>query len=365
MIVDQTITDQFALYNGDAVEVASQLPDHSVHLAVYSPPFPKEAGGCLYAYSSSPKDFSNCRDYKEFFKQYEFLVEQTKRIMVPGRIAAVHCMDIPNDGANAGAGCTDYPGDIIRLHESFGFQYIGRHAIWKEPLGVRNRTMAKGLTHQTVIEDSSLCDMASADYLLLLRAPGKNPIPITHEHGLMNYAGFREMPANLLKYRGWTGKQTENKYSQWIWRQYASAFWDDVRLERVLKYKEARDQADERHMHPLQLDVIERIVILRSNPGEVVLSNFAGVGSELYGAIINGRKAIGSELKKSYYAQAVKNLADAHTEASRMEQQDMFAGLDDDDRSDLEKHDVDEPDEMNDNVGGEAVYSGDSGDAEY
>jgi hypothetical protein len=232
-------------------------------------------------------------------------------------------MDIPTAGANTGGGLIDFPGDIIRMHESMGWKYVARYHVWKEPLGVRNRTMAKGLAHKQIVDDSILCDVASADYLLLFRKNGDNPVPVAHPEGLDNYAGERLVPHELHKYRGWTGKQTENRYSHWIWRQYASAFWDDVRIGRVLPYKESRDPEDERHVHPLQLDVIERTVILRSNPDEVVLTPFMGVGSECYGAIINGRKTIGIELKESYYRQAVKNVA-AGALGRESEQQPLF-----------------------------------------
>jgi DNA modification methylase len=214
-------------------------------------------------------------------------------------------MDVPRTGDK---GLRDFPGDIIRLHEQIGFRYIARHAVWKEPLGVRLRTMAKGLAHKQIVEDSSLCDVASADYLLLFKKKGENPVPIAHPIGLMDYAGDRKIPSDLLSWRGWTGKQTENRYSHWIWRQYASAFWDDVRIDRVLPYKASKDPDDEKHIHPLQLDVIERIVVLRSNPEEVVFTPFMGVGSEVYGALVNGRKGIGIELKGSYYKQAQRNL---------------------------------------------------------
>ncbi len=226
----------------------------------------------------------------------------------PGRITAVHCMDTPKDGANLGAGLTDFPGDIIRLHEKHGFQYCARYHVWKEPLGVRNRTMAKGLSHRQVVEDSSLCDVAGADYLLMFRNAGDNQTPIEHPVGLVSYAGSREIPRDLLQFRGHNGKQTENRFSHWIWRQYASAFWDDVRLDRVLPYRESKDPQDERHVHPLQLDVIERCITLWSNPGEVMFTPFMGVGSEVYGAVSLGRKGIGIELKETYYRQAEKNL---------------------------------------------------------
>jgi hypothetical protein len=161
------------------------------------------------------------------------------------------------------------------------------------------------------VDDSSLCDCAGADYLLLFRKKGENKVPIAHPTGLHEYAGSRQMPAEIQAFRGWKGKQTENRFSHWIWRNYASAFWDDVRIDRVLPYKDTKDADDEKHVHPLQLDVIERVIVLRSNPGEVVLTPFMGVGSEAFGALINQRKAIGIELKETYYKQALTNLRSA------------------------------------------------------
>lgn len=308
MVNEQTITDHYALYQGDCIEVMSKLPKESVHLSVYSPPF---AG--LYVYSSSPRDMSNCDSYEQFMEQYAFVVRELFRLTLPGRITAVHCMDVPlsNSGVD---NLRDFPGDIIRLHEKEGFNYIARYSVWKEPLGVRNRTMQKNLAHKTIVDDSSRCANASADYLCVFRRKGENKIPIAHPVGLTSYAGERQMPADIQAFKGWTGKQTENRFSHWIWRQYASAFWDDVRIERVLPYREARDQEDEKHVHPLQLDVIERIVTLWSNPGEVVFTPFMGVGSEVYGAVALGRKGMGAELKPSYYRQAVKNVQLALTE---------------------------------------------------
>jgi hypothetical protein len=168
--------------------------------------------------------------------------------------------------------------------------------------------MTKGLAHKTIVEDAARCSVASADYLLAFRRHGDNPIPVAHPQGLTEYHGERTPPADVLRYRGWTGKQTENRYSHWVWRQYASAFWDDVRLDRVLPYREARDEEDEKHIHPLQLDVIQRTLVLWSNPGERVLTPFMGVGSEVYEAVRSGRFGIGVELKASYYRQAVRNL---------------------------------------------------------
>ena len=185
------------------------------------------------------------------------------------------------------------------------------YSIWKEPLTVRNRLMIKSLAHKTIVDDSSRCSVASADQLLVFRKRGKNVVPIAHPHGLLEYAGEREISADLLRYKNWQGSQLENKYSHWIWRQYASSFWDDVRLDRVLPYREARDADDEKHVHPLQLDVIDRALVLWSNPDDVVLTPFLGVGSEAYAAVRNGRRAIGIELKPSYFRQAKKNVAEA------------------------------------------------------
>lgn len=302
-VSDQKITDKYAVYNGDCLEVMPTLPAESIHLSVYSPPF---AG--LYHYSSSERDLSNSRDYAEFFEHYEFVIKEIYRLTVPGRMTAVHCMDVPS--GNTGLDyLIDFPGDIIRLHEKCGFRYVARYHVWKEPLTVRNRTLTKALAHKSIVEDSSRCTVASADYLLIFRRRGTNPTPIAHPHGLLTYAGERKIPQEVLRYRNWKGMQTENRYSHWIWRQYASAFWDDVRLDRVLPYRPARDAEDEKHIHPLQLDVIDRCLILWSNPGEIVLTPFMGVGSEVYASLCAGRRGVGVELKPSYYRQALANIA--------------------------------------------------------
>ncbi len=325
-VLDQEITDFYALYNGDAVEVLGSLPNECMHLSIYSPPFAKDDGGALYTYTSSERDLSNARTYQEFQDHYAYIIRELHRITLPGRMSAVHCTDIPRSNTGKDDSLMDFPGDIIRLHERLGWSYVARYHVWKEPLTVRNRTMTKGLAHATIVSDSSRCTVASADYLLIFRRSGENKIPIAHPNGLMDYAGEREVPRELLKYRGWTGNQIENRYSHWIWRQYASSFWDDVRLDRVLPFKQARDEEDERHVHPLQLDVIDRALILWSNPGERLFSPFMGVGSEVYGAVRNGRFGLGAELKPSYYRQAVKNVATALDEY-RIETIPMFAGI--------------------------------------
>jgi DNA modification methylase len=302
VVMNQEITDQYAIYLGDCCEVMPTLPSESIHLSVYSPPF---AG--LYHYSSSENDLSNCRSYEEFFEHYRFVVQELFRLTMPGRMTAVHCMDVPSGNTGVDV-LKDFPGDIIRLHKDIGFEYIARYHVWKEPLTVRNRTMAKNLAHRSLIEDSSRCSVASADYLLVFRRHGENLVPIVHPVGLTEYVGQRQIPAELHHLRGMEGNQRENRYSHWIWRQYASAFWDDIRLDRVLPYREARDQQDEKHIHPLQLDVINRCVTLWSNPGEKVFTPFMGVGSEVYESVNLGRLGIGVELKPSYFRQAQKNL---------------------------------------------------------
>ena len=311
-VIDQTITDRYAVYNGDSAEVLQSLPDNCVDMCIYSPPFATVNGGCLYNYSSSVRDLSNARTYSEFFDHYGFIVEQIARLLKPGRITCVHCMDVPKAGANI-CGYSDFPGDIIRLHESLGFEHTPRICIWKEPLEVRNRTMSKALAHRQICEDSTKTNCAAADYLIPFRLKGENKVPVTHERGLFEYYGEREMPKDLEQYRGWKGKQTGNKWSHLIWRRYASCFWDDIRLGNVLPYDEARDDQDERHQHPLQLDVIARATELYTNPGETVMTPFMGVGSEVYQPVKMGRKAIGCELKPSYYRQAVRNLESIDT----------------------------------------------------
>lgn len=306
-VIDQHKGDRFMLYNGDSAEVMQSLPDGCVGFSIYSPPFAQPGGGALYHYSSSPRDLSNARTFPEFMEHYGVIVRELHRLTKPGRMTAVHCADVPTGNT----GCDhmfDLPGEIIRLHESLGFKYAARYCIWKEPLAVRNRTLAKNLAHKTIVEDSSECSNAGADYLLLFRRSGENAEPIAHPNGFSEYIGEREVPKDLLPYRGWAGKQTGNRYSHWIWRQYASSFWDDIRLDRVLPYREARDAEDEKHVHPLQLDVIERAVALWSNPDDVVFTPFMGVGSEVYGAVTSGRRGVGCELKPSYFRQAVKNL---------------------------------------------------------
>lgn len=315
-VIDQEIHDQYAIYNGDSCEVLPTLPDESVGLSVYSPPFAD-----LYSYSSSERDLSNCRDYEQFIEHYGFIVREVSRLTQPGRVSCVHCCDIPLPGQRKGY--RDFPGDIIRLHERSGFYYWGRYCVWKEPLRVALRTRLQHLTHKNIAKDSSVCFPAGADYLLLFKRHGQNANPIAHPTGMSQYAGDREVPAELLRHQG-ERRQEKNRLSQWIWRNYASCFWDDIRIDRVLPYRESRDPEDEKHVCPLQLDVIERCLTLWSNPGDVLLTPFMGVGSEVCGALMNGRRAVGIELKASYFRQAKRNVAAVL--APGFSQADLFCG---------------------------------------
>jgi len=314
-VKDQVITDDYAIYNGDCIEVMGTLPDGCIDLSVYSPPF-----GGLYNYSSDERDLSNSDNYEDFFEHYRFCIKELFRLTKKGRITCVHCCDIPTGNT----GCDhlrDLPGDIIRIHEEEGFRYMGRYAIWKEPLAVRNRTMAKNLAHKTIVDDSTKCSVAGADYLLTFRRKGENEVPVSHPVGLLEYAGERQIPAEVLHLKGHKGKQTENRFSHWIWRQYASSFWDDIRINHVLPFQDSKHEDDEKHVHPLQLDVIERCVVLWSNPGETVFTPFLGVGSEVYGAVENNRRGVGVELKPSYFKQARLNLEKCEKKTPEKEDQ--------------------------------------------
>ena len=313
------ITDRYAIYNGDCIEVMRGLPSESIHFSIYSPPF---AG--LYVYSSNERDISNCADYEQFFQHYGYVVSELHRLTLPGRLTAVHCTDIPTGNSGQDA-LMDLPGQIIALHEREGLHYVARHTIWKEPLWVRNRTMVKNLAHKTIVDDAAFAGVASADYLLVFRRSGTNPIPIANPTGLDHYAWECPIPAELHRYKGWKGKQTENRFSHWIWRRYASSIWDDINMGRVLPFRDGKDPDDAKHVHPLQLDVIDRAICLRSNPGETVLTPFMGVGSEVYGAVQLGRRGIGIELKESYFKQAIKNMEIAVEDTRQPDQPDLFS----------------------------------------
>jgi DNA modification methylase len=322
-VKEQLVTDNFAIYNSDCMLVLPTLDNESIDLSIYSPPF---AG--LYNYSSSANDFSNCESKEQFLLQYEFLIKEISRVTKPGRITAVHCTDVFDNSCRL----WDFPHEIIRLHEKYGFEYRNRITIWKEPLKVRMRTMVQSLMHKFIVEDSTKCFTAMPDYVLIFTKKGENLVPVTHAHGLKNYYGAIPILPNILQ--AWNNANNtdynetqlwnylnekykehqdpkDNKLSHYIWQRYASSVWDDVRIDNVLPFRDSKEEDDEKHVHPLQLDVIDRLVDLYSNPGEVILTPFMGVGSEVYSPVSLGRKAIGIELKDSYYKQAVLNLKEA------------------------------------------------------
>lgn len=292
------------------------IPTGSVHLSVYSPPFRG-----LYQYSSHDNDLSNCTSPEQFMEHYRFIVREVYRATMPGRISCVHVTDVP---AHKNGLLTDFPGDVIKLHQEEGFGYAGRFVIWKDPLKVAIRLgYPTALKHGQIVEDATRCRPALPDYMLIFQKKGENPIPVTHETGLGlgigYYAGATPLSPDMIekygqfedikkKFLGWTGDQRENKLSHVIWQRYASPVWDDIRIDNVLKYKEARDSEEEKHVHPLQLDAIDRCVELYTNPGEVVLTPFMGVGSEVYSPVSLRRVGIGIELKETYFNQAVENL---------------------------------------------------------
>jgi DNA modification methylase len=322
MIKEQVITDQYAIYNSDCMYVLPTLPDASIDLAIYSPPF---AG--LYNYSSSENDFSNCESKEQFLEQYDFLIKEMARVTKAGRINAVHCTDIHDYRSFL----WDFPHEIIRLHEKHGFHYRNRITIWKEPLKVRMRTMVQSLMHKFIVEDTTRCFTAMPDYVLIFTKNGENEVPVTHPFGLNEYFGETPfLPAHIETYGNYSdfkkkwlnfdGDPKENKMSHLIWQRYASSVWDDIRIDNVLPFKDGRDEDDEKHVHPLQLDVIDRLVELYSNPNELVFTPFMGVGSEVFSPVSMGRKSIGIELKDSYFKQAIQNMGDAKNRFVKAEQ---------------------------------------------
>lgn len=326
MVKEQLITEDYAIYNSDCMYLLPTLATESIDFSVYSPPF---AG--LYNYSSSENDFSNCETKEQFLQQYEFLIAEIGRLTKPGRITAVHCTDIMNSKTGR---LWDFPHEIVVLHEKYGFEYKNRITIWKEPLKVRMRTMVRSLMHKLIVEDSTECFTAMPDYILVFKKSGVNTVPVTHPVGLSHYAGtvpiLPEMSEKYgtfdqlqAKYKDWPDPKT-NKLSHIIWQRYASSVWDDIRIDEVLDYKESKDEDDEKHVHALQLDVIDRLTELYSNPGEVVLTPFMGVGSEVYSPVSMGRKAIGVELKDTYFKQSVKNLIDVKNRFAHLQHAKLF-----------------------------------------
>jgi DNA modification methylase len=319
-VKEQVVKDNYAIYNSDCMLVMPMIESESIDLSVYSPPF---AG--LYNYSSSENDFSNCENKEQFLEQYEYLIKEVARVTKEGRITAVHCADVFDNNCRL----WDFPNEIIKLHQKYGFEYRNRITIWKEPLKVRMRTMVQSLMHKFIVEDSTKCFTAMPDYVLIFTKKGENKVPVTHPFGINHYAGATPILPNIL--RAWNNSNDSNfneeelwqhlnsvnedgkitKLNHYIWQRYASSVWDDIRIDNVLPFKDSREEDDEKHVHALQLDVIDRIVELYSNPNEVVLTPFMGVGSEVFSPISMGRKAIGIELKDSYFKQSKMNVESA------------------------------------------------------
>jgi len=317
---EQLITDEYAIYNSDCMEVLPTMANESIDLSVYSPPFAN-----LYTYSSSERDMSNVDSIDQFLQQYEYLVKEMARVTKKGRINAIHITDI----CDVSGTLSDFPNKIIELHLKYGFEYKSRVTVGKEPLKVKIRTMVQSLMHKYIVQDSTRCFPSNPDYILIFRKKGECETPVEHKCGMSNYAGETLIlphmltafnNANKTKYNA---KELEDylrkeevdskitKLNFYVWQRYANAIWDDIREGNVLPFRDSKDEDDEKHVTPTQLDVIDRIVELYTNKGEVVFTPFMGVGSEVFSPVSLGRKAIGIELKDSYYKQAILNVQEA------------------------------------------------------
>jgi len=286
--IEQVITDHYSLFNGDCVEVLKGLPDHSIGYSIFSPPF-----ASLYTYSNSPRDMGNVRNDAEFFSHFAYLIKELRRVMMPGREVSFHCMLMPASKQRDGyIGLKDFRGDLIRAFQAEGFIYHSEVCIWKDPVTAMQRTKALGLLHKSVRENSAMCRQGIPDYLVTMRAPGQSE-RVTHDR--------EEYPVDL-------------------WQKVASPVWMDINPSDTLQYTSAREHDDERHICPLQLEVIRRGVMLWTNPNDIVLSPFMGIGSEGYVAVEMGRRFVGVELKQSYFGQATRNIKAALTKT-----QDLFA----------------------------------------
>lgn len=275
-VIDQATSERYALYNGDSAEILKGLPSGSVHYSIFSPPF-----ASLYTYSNSERDLGNCRTTTEFYEQFKFIVDELYRVLMPGRLLSFHCMDLPLSKERDGIiGIRDFRGELIKLFEDSGFVLHSQVCIWKDPVTAMQRTKAIGLLHKQLKKDSCMSRQGIPDYLVTMRKPGENPEPVSH---------------------------TNETFPVQAWQRYASPVWMDINPSDTLQASSARDEKDERHICPLQLPVIRRALNLWTNPGDIVLTPFLGIGSEAYVALEMGRRAIGIELKPSYYQQAVRN----------------------------------------------------------
>jgi len=300
--VNQVITDHYAVYEGDSCEIMPQFPENSIGLSIHSPPFEG-----LYKFSNSDRDVSNSEG-ETFWKHYGFIIEQLYRMTKPGRIAAVHCMQLPTSITRNGfIGMRDFRGEIVRAFQAAGWIFHSEVCIWKDPVVAQQRTKSIRLLHKQMEKDSTISGQGLADYMVMFRKPGQNEEPVSGK--LEFYVGEGKAPEALeLKMNRQSEDDARKWYSIEVWQRYASPVWMDISQTRTLQYRGGRAEKDEQHISPLQLDVIERCIHLWSNPGDVVFTPFLGIGSEVYGAVSMGRKGVGVELKPSYFAQCVKNL---------------------------------------------------------
>lgn len=290
-ILNEYVSNNCALYNADTVEAIKMLPDESVHFEIYSPPF-----ASLYTYSNSDRDLGNSKSDEQFFTHFRFIVEDLYRILKPGRIMAVHCMNLPTTKERDGfIGIRDFRGDLIREFQSVGFIYHAEVCIWKNPVVAMQRTKALGLLHKQLKKDSCMSRIGIPDYIVIMRKPGENPEPVTHTNETYPVSHWQDVASP-------------------IWDYDISPAWWDINQSDTLNVRMARENKDERHICPLQLPVIERLVELYTNPGETVFTPFLGIGSEVYQSVLMGRKGIGIELKTSYFNCAVENVKNAERE---------------------------------------------------
>lgn len=300
-VIDQHITDEWSLYNGDCVEVVGGLPNESIGFSVFSPPYLS-----LYTYSNSPRDMGNSRTDEEFMVGFSFLTKELFRVTKPGRVVAVDCMNVPMMKERDGnIGLKDFRGWLIKDFVANGFIFHSEHCLWKDPLIEATRTKALGLMHKQLCKDSTMCRSGIPQYILAFRKPGVNPEPVAHQNGLDYFYGDDPPSSGNLSHERW--------------RRYASPVWMDIDFNNTLNFREARTEEDERHICPMSLDSIARCLTLWSNKGDTVLSPFAGVGSEGYQSVMMGRKFVGVELKPSYYHQAIKNISKADVAAHQMD----------------------------------------------
>lgn len=311
-ILNQKIDDRYAVYNGDCVEVLKGITENSIHYSIFSPPF-----ASLYTYSNSDRDMGNSASDNEFYEHFKFLITELYRVTMPGRLLSFHCMDLPMMKSRDGViGLKDFPGELIRMFTDAGFIYHSKVTIWKDPLVEATRTKALGLLHKQICKDSSMCRQGLPDYLVTMRKPGENPELIAHPEGFESYIGEDEPEGAKIErpqpdMEKYEKKEKYNEvpvYSHQVWRKYASPVWMDIRQSNTLNGKSARDEQDERHICPLQLDVIARGINLWTNENDIVLDPFAGIGSSNYVALKMGRRTIGVELKENYYNLALENV---------------------------------------------------------